>query len=102
MSESDITAAILDYLAFRGAWAFKVHGGTYQRPGIPDIGAILGGRAIWIEVKVPQPLMTVRQIERFLNPNQRRELEAIARAGGMAVVATSLEDVMQLLEGIKP
>jgi len=102
MSESGITAAILDYLQLRGAFVFKVWGGPVQRPGLPDIIACLKGRFMAIEVKVPQPLSTPKQVERFLSPAQRRQLDAIARAGGTALVITDVFDLIRLLERIKP
>lgn len=98
-AERDITAAIMDYLRLRGAFVVKIHGHLGQTPGLPDVHATLKGRSIWIEVKVPQPLRTPKQIERFLAPAQRCQLEAIARAGGMALVATDVDDVMRVLEG---
>lgn len=83
--ESDITRAILDYLALIGAWALKVHGHLGQRPGVPDILACHNGRFIAIEVKQPGNSPTARQ---------EAELAAIGEAGGMTLVAMSVEDVI--------
>jgi len=99
MNERDITRAIMDYLRLRGAWVLKVHGHLGQLPGVPDIIFCLHGRFGAIEVKVPQPLKTPKQVERFLAPDQRQQLEAIARAGGQALVVTDVADVMLAIEG---
>ena len=98
MNERDITRAIMDYLRLRGAWVLKVHGHLGQLPGVPDVLFCLQGRFGAIEVKVPQPLNTPKQIAGFLAPAQRQQLEAIARAGGQALVATDVWDVMRLLD----
>ena len=98
MNERDITRAIMDYLRLRGAWVLKVHGHLGQLPGVPDLIFCLHGRFGAIEVKVPQPLNTPKQTAGFLAPAQRRQLEAIARAGGTALVATDVADVMLAIE----
>jgi hypothetical protein len=98
LSERDITAQILDYLRLRGGWVFKVHGHLGQMPGVADLLCCFRGRFLAIEIKIRQPLNTKRQIERFLHPAQRRQLEAIVRAGGKALVVTDVADVMAALE----
>ena len=102
MIERDITAAIVDYLRLRGAWVLKVHGHLGQLPGVPDLIFCLRGRFGAIEVKVPQPLKTPKQIERFLAPAQRQQLEAIAQAGGQALVVTDVTDVIRELDRALP
>ena len=98
-TEGYITSAITDYLKLRGAWYAKMHGHLGQIPGIPDLLFCWRGRFGGIEVKVPRPQNTVKQRERFLSPAQRAQLLAITRAGGLAIVATRLEDVMAILKG---
>jgi Holliday junction resolvase len=98
MLERDITRAIVDYLKLRGCWVYKVHGSLGARPGVPDLVCCWRGKFIAIEVKVPQPLNTPKQIEGHLNLAQRRELNAIARAGGMALVVHDVDDVIRALE----
>ncbi len=87
--ESDIVAAVLDYLRLRGAWVLKTHGHLGQRPGIPDIVACYRGRFLCLEVKRPGGR---------LSPRQAAELAAIKEAGGIAEVVTSLDDAIALLE----
>ena len=86
MLERDITRAIMDYLLLKGAWVFKVHGHLGQRRGIPDILFILNGRGGAVEVKRPGKQPTVFQ---------QAELDAIARAGGWAIVAHDVDDVIK-------
>lgn len=97
--EGYLTAQITDYLKLRGVWFAKMHGHLGQIPGIPDLLFCWRGRFGSIEVKVPRSLNTQKQREGFLSPAQRKQLDAIARADGIAIVATRLEDVMVVLEG---
>jgi len=94
MLERDIVAACVDYLLLKGAWVFRVTGHLAregdrvfgQRKGIPDILFILNGRGGAVECKVPGKQPTVFQ---------QRELEAIGRAGGWAIVAHDVQDVIR-------
>ena len=87
-TEAEITAAVRDYLRLVGAWELKVLGGLGQRPGVPDVLACVQGRFVAIEVKRPGRRPT---------PRQAAELEAIRAAGGIALVATSLDEVVEAL-----
>ncbi len=105
--EGLIQKAILEYLGLQGimAWGNK-NGGTfdpkkrvYRRnttvPGISDIlGVLPGGRALAIEVKRPKP--------NYREPTvaQKQFIKRINEAGGLAFVATSVEDVKQALGGV--
>jgi len=92
--ERDIVAACVDYLLYRGAWVFRVTGHLAregdrvfgQRKGIPDILFILNGKGGAVECKVlgKQP-----------TPHQQAELDAIRRAGGLAIVAHDVSDVIR-------
>jgi len=89
IGEADVAAGVLDYLRLRGIWYFRVRGALGQRRGLPDIVAIVGGRFIGIEVKRPGGR---------LGPHQRRELLAIVAAGGLALVAEDVAQVITALE----
>ena len=99
MLERDITRAIMDYLLLKGAWVFRVTGHLAregdrvfgQRKGVPDILFILNGRGGGIEVKRPGKQPTALQ---------QAELDAITRAGGLAIVAHDVDDVIRALEGL--
>lgn len=96
--EGYVTASITDYLKLRGAWFFKAHGHLGQVPGIPDLVGIWRGRGFGIEVKVERPLNTPKQIVGFLSPEQRGHLLAICRAGGLALVATDVWQIIPAFE----
>jgi len=89
--ESDIVAAITDYLRLRGAWVLKVHGHLGQRPGVPDILACYRGHFLALEVKRPR-----------CRPSRHQETEiaAILAAGGQAAVVSDLEAVEAILREI--
>ena len=99
MSEQDLVNQILDYLKLRGVWAIRVNSGGRQvdgangkayfikfaPPGTPDILACAGGCFVGIECKLPGNEPTPKQLECHAQ---------IRRAGGVVIVAYSLEDVM--------
>lgn len=87
--EKTITKAILDYLRKDlKCWAFKVHGGPWQRAGIPDIVGVYHGRFFGLEVKVPGNEPT---------EIQTRTLKELAHHGAISGVVYSVKDVMALL-----
>jgi hypothetical protein len=62
-----------------------------QTPGIADIiGVLPGGRFLAIEVKRPGG---------ELSPTQKLFLENVNRSGGLAFMASSLEEVIKTLNG---
>jgi hypothetical protein len=98
-TESEVLRGILGYLSAMRiiAWrqntgAVKTPGTTgrdrfvrYGFPGLPDvIGVLPGGRALFIEVKKPGGRV---------RPEQRAFLDAATRAGAVAFVAYSMDDV---------
>ena len=61
MNETTLVRNIRARLRALGAWTFKVHGGPYQTPGLPDIIGFYHGTGFAMEVKVkpgakPTPL----------------------------------------------
>jgi glycine cleavage system H lipoate-binding protein len=71
----------------------KIHGGDspYQEVGISDILGCYLGRFVAIEFKTPGGELSRRQ---------KRFLEEVVRAGGYALVATSLDQVKELIREI--
>ena len=63
-------------------------GGLGQRPGVPDILACVAGRFVAVELKRPGRRPTLRQ---------QAELPVIPAAGGVGLVATSLDDLVEAL-----
>ena len=90
MLEKDIVAAIRRYLATLGEDVFfwKEHGGPYGASGVPDIICCYKGRFLGLEAKLPRGRLTALQ---------KRALEKINRAGGIARRVESVEDVKEII-----
>lgn len=86
MLERDVVAAIRKYLASLGSDVFfwKEHGGPYGTSGVPDIICCYKGRFLGLEVKLPGGRLTALQ---------KRTIEKINRAGGIACRVESVDDV---------
>lgn len=84
-SETKITNAIIRELRQRGAWCTKIHGSVFQARGTEDIIACVAGRFVAIEVKTP----TGKE-----SPTQVYTRGQIIKAGGEAVVCTSVQDML--------
>ncbi len=76
--EAKVKAKITQVLREEGVYYFFPATGGYGRSGVPDIVCCVGGAFLGIEVKAGKNKPTVLQT---------REIEAIRRAGGTAVVA---------------
>lgn len=90
--EKTIVAQIVRALKKNGvSWCIKTHGGAFQGAGLPDILAIapITGCLLAIEVKRPK-------IGR-LTDLQKAQLVKIRAAGGVAGVATSVMEALDLL-----
>lgn len=88
-SETKLQRKVQDYLKSIGAYEFKVHGSVYMKAGIPDIIACYKGLFIGIECKVGKNKMSDLQI------SHKHQIE---KAGGIHILAYSLEDVKNVLE----
>ncbi len=90
MLERDIVAAIKKYLASLGGDVFfwKEHGGPYGTSGIPDIICCYKGRFLGLEAKLPGGRLTELQ---------KRALNRINAAGGIARRVESVEDVKAVI-----
>ena len=89
MLERDVVATVRAYVRRASGWEIKVLGGLGQRAGVPDVLCCIAGRFVAVECKIAPRKPTA---------NQRAELAAIAVAGGVAIVAYSLEDVIAAVE----
>lgn len=90
--EKDIQKKIKSYLAERGFYVVKVVSAT--KAGVPDILACCNGLFVGIEVKTPRTLHTVSSLQAY-------NLESIIKAGGIAFVASSVEDAENKLKELK-
>ena len=89
LAEKDIVAAILRYLkSLPQCFAFKEHGGMYGTAGIPDIICCYKGRFLGLEVKQPTGRLTELQ---------KRAIEKINTAGGIALRVESVSDVKNII-----
>lgn len=90
MLERDIVTAIKKYLVSLGSDVFfwKEHGGPYGCAGIPDIICCYKGRFLGLECKLPGGRLTELQ---------KRAIEKINRAGGVACRVESVEDVKRAI-----
>ncbi len=83
--ERTITDRILVYLRARGGWWLKSHGAAFQSAGVPDIIGVFMGDFYAFEVKRPKVGHATRL--------QALVLSRILRAGGVASIVCSVEDV---------
>ncbi|WP_314578584.1 VRR-NUC domain-containing protein [Enterococcus gilvus] len=88
--EKKVENRIKKYLDSLGAYYLKVHGSMYQPSGTPDILACVNGRFIGIEVK--------KASGGIVSELQKSKLRKIEAAGGIALVARSVEEVKNELE----
>ncbi len=91
MLEKDIVAAIKRYLASLGSDVFfwKEHGGVYGTNGVPDIICCYKGRFLGLECKLPGGRLTELQ---------KRAIDKINRAGGIARRVESVDDVKAIIQ----
>ena len=90
MLERDVVAAIKRYLASLGSDVFfwKEHGGPYGTSGVPDIICCYKGRFLGLEVKLPTGRLTELQ---------KRAINRINRAGGVARRVESVADAREII-----
>lgn len=89
MKEKTIENQIKKWLENNGYWWMKVHGDMFQKAGVPDIIACINGKFVGIEVK--RPGGRVSELQKY-------HIEQIQKSGGVAFVATSVEEVRTNLD----
>lgn len=92
--EKTVVNKIRDALKTAGVkWIMKTHGGPYQQTGIPDLLCVAPktGRLVGIEVKRPGGAYRATEL-------QKKQIELIREAGGVAGVATGVDEALRLLE----
>ena len=91
--ESEIRAAIKEYLQWTGWFVFHHLQGLGCYPGLPDLEAVKDGQTVYIEVKT----FTGKQ-----RPDQIQFQADVEAHGGTYIVARGVEDVEQLnRKGVK-
>ena len=92
MKEIDIVNKIKAYLQTKqGLFFWKEHGGQFGTAGIPDIIICYKGKFIGLECKLPGRKPTLFQ---------KITLGKIEKAGGIAKVVTSVEEVKEIIENL--
>ena len=90
MSEQKFNAKVQAYLKDKGCYVIKTI--STNRAGVPDILACCQGRFIGLEGKFGKNTASALQ---------EHNIEQIKKAGGIAGVVTTLEDVDKLLLELK-
>ena len=89
MKESYLITKIRDYLkTVPDCFFWKEHGGPYGTSGIPDIICCYKGRFLGLEAKLPGGKLTELQ---------KRTLDKINAAGGIARRVQSVDDVKVII-----
>lgn len=92
MLEKKVENKIKKWLKDRDYWYFKVHGSIYQPSGIPDILACVNGKFVAIEVK--------RSDRGVVSPLQKAQIQKIKENGGIAGVACSMEEFLEIIKEV--
>lgn len=90
MLEKQVENQIKKWLEKNSHWYFKVHGGPFQKVGVPDIIACVKGKFVAIEVKRPNGGVVSKL--------QQVQMKQIKACGGVVGVARSLNEFIQILK----
>ena len=90
LKEKAVENKIKKWLKDKGYWYFKVHGSIFQPAGIPDNLACINGKFVAIEVK--------RTKGGIVSPLQKAQIEKIKENGGIAGVANTMEEFLEILK----
>lgn len=89
--EGKLSTRIMARWKTMGCWNYKVHGSEFQPSGIPDISGVYESYSVWCESKMPGNKPSMIQWKRI------RDIRA---AGGLVVIAYSVEEAVQMLKHI--
>lgn len=91
VAESDLQSRIIGYLRGRGdCYVVNFGGSASSAKGTPDLLVCFQGRFLGLEIK--------QDISKYdITKTQRIRMRQIRKAGGVAKVVTSLQDVIDLL-----
>lgn len=87
MKESEIQAAIKQYLQLKGWFVVKIHQSLGSYKGIADLYCLKNGAHAWIEVKTAKGR---------LSEHQWKFGEDVTQRGGVYIVARGIDDVKAL------
>jgi Holliday junction resolvase len=89
--ESQIQAAILNYLRSLGWWCWAVKAAVCNERGVPDVLCCYKGRFVAFEIKTQKGK---------LSGPQKIQILRIHRAGGRASMVRSIDEVKKILQEI--
>ena len=90
MLEKQVENKIKKWLVQNNHWYFKVHGGAFQKTGVPDIIACINGKFVAIEVK--------KSDGGIVSELQKAQIQKIKDSGGLVGVAHNIEEFWQILK----
>ena len=91
--EGRVKNAVKKVLNERGVYYYMPVSNGFGRVGAPDFICCYRGHFFGVETKAPG-------CERNTTPNQDREKAAIEAAGGISIVTSQVNDVIQIIEEI--
>lgn len=86
----DVETPIIKMIEQAGGYTINYIIDSTEKRGVPDILACINGRFFGIECK--------RKGQSYLTPVQKKNLIAIAKSGGVAVVVKTPEEFKQVLD----
>lgn len=93
MTEAQYAAKLLPALRKAGAWAVKIHGGAFQRGGLPDILGCYRGRFFAFELKGKNGELTARQAKTL------GDIDYISR--GLTRILFTMTPVEEVIEWLR-
>lgn len=102
-NETQLTKRIVDTVRreYPTIWHLKTHGDGYQRAGIPDLMFVHRGRLLAVEVKHQKPGESVEHLLTRVSARQNIELNDLRAAGATAIVAWTVEQVLEALDALE-
>lgn len=94
--EANYQKRLMQQLRARGAYVVKYPAGPHGAKGVPDLLCCYRGRFIALELKAGNPALA----QYAPTINQEHQLDAIHRAGGIALVSWPASDALSILDDI--
>lgn len=92
--EATVKRNIKKWLNSHGHYHFSPAANGFGTHGVPDIVVCVGGRFVGLECKAPGKELNT-------TANQKDHLHRITASGGTAVVVSSLDQVIEIIERIE-
>lgn len=99
-NEAGVVSAIQRRIVkiYPNAWVFKVVGSPFQMTGVPDLLVVINGLLFAFEVKFQRPGQSRDLAASRASAGQLVQIQRLRRAGAVADVVVSPEEVMALIE----